>query len=115
MIKVLVHQKDGNLVGMKVSGHAQSDEYGKDIVCASISVLAQTCLLALDQVAKIEDILFTIDDGFLTFTLPERMTLTQREKANVIIESILVGIKGTQEMYPEYIRISEREVRPDDV
>jgi hypothetical protein len=117
MIKVLVNRIDGNCIGMDLSGHAYYDEHGKDIVCAAISVLAQTCLMALNDVAKIEDIMYSIEEetGLLTFTLPECLTSKQREHANVIIESILTGIKGTQEMYPDYIRIIEREVGPDAI
>lgn len=115
MINVLIYETDGNVVELKVSGHANSAEYGEDIVCASISVLAQTCLLALNEVAAIEDIMFEIEDGYLWFKLPEQMTNHQRERANVIIKSILVGIKGTREMYPDYIQIIEREVLPDAI
>jgi hypothetical protein len=117
MIKVLINRMDGNYIGLDVSGHAYYDEHGKDIVCAAISVLAQTCLMALNDVAKIENIMYSVEEetGLLTFTLPECLTLKQREHANVIIESILTGIKGTQEMYPDYIRIIEREVGPDAI
>ncbi len=117
MIKVLIDRIDGNPIGLDISGHAYFDEHGKDIVCAAISVLAQTCLMALNDVAKIEDIMYSIEEetGLLTFTLPKCLSQTQREHANVIIESILVGIKGTHDMYPDYIRIIEREVRPNDV
>ena len=93
MINVLIYETNGNVVELEVSGHADSAEYGEDIVCASISVLAQTCLLALNEVAAIEDIMFKIEDGYLWFKLPEQITNHQRERANVIIESILVGIK----------------------
>lgn len=107
MIRVSFEKKDGKVVELEVSGHAHSAEYGEDIVCASISVLTQTCLLALNEVAAIEDIMFKIEDGYLWFKLPEQMTEHQKDRANVIIESILVGIKGTRDMYPDYIQIFE--------
>jgi uncharacterized protein YsxB (DUF464 family) len=117
MIEVLIDRIDGHPSRLKVSGHARFDAYGKDIVCAAISVLTQTCLIALNDVAKIENIMYSVDEetGLLTFELPNCLEQKQREQANVIIESILVGIKSTQATYPDYIRIIEREVRPNDV
>lgn len=115
MITVLIYRTNDNVMELEVSGHAESAEYGEDIVCASISVLAQTCLLALNEVAVIENIMFKIEDGYLWFKLPKQMTDFQIDRANVIIESILVGIKGTREMYPDYIQIIEREVLPDAI
>ena len=115
MITVLIYRTNDNVIELEVSGHAESAEYGEDIVCASISVLAQTCLLALNEVAVIENIMFKIEDGYLWFKLPKQMTDFQIDRANVIIESILVGIKGTREMYPDYIQIIEREVLPDAI
>ena len=115
MITVLIYRTNDNVIELEVSGHAESAEYGEDIICASISVLAQTCLLALNEVAVIENIMFKIEDGYLWFKLPKQMTDFQIDRANVIIESILVGIKGTREMYPDYIQIIEREVLPDAI
>ncbi len=52
MIKVKINY-DGNVInGFKISGHANYDEYGKDIVCASVSTIAITSInlaLKLDE------------------------------------------------------------------
>lgn len=52
MIKVKINY-DGNVIkGFKVSGHANYDEYGKDIVCASVSTVVITSInlaLKLDE------------------------------------------------------------------
>lgn len=41
MITAEFLKKDNVLVGFKVSGHANFDEYGQDIVCASVSSAVQ--------------------------------------------------------------------------
>ncbi len=44
MTKVKINY-DGNVIkGFKVSGHANYDEYGKDIVCASVSTVVITSI-----------------------------------------------------------------------
>ena len=41
MIKVEVTKKNDHYSGAKITGHAYSDEPGKDLVCAAVSTLAQ--------------------------------------------------------------------------
>lgn len=52
MIKVKINYKDNFVKGFKISGHANYDEYGKDIVCASVSSIVITSInmaLSLDE------------------------------------------------------------------
>ena len=37
MINVLIKKKDNQIINLKVTGHANSDVYGKDLVCAGVS------------------------------------------------------------------------------
>ena len=48
--------------GYKVEGHALYAEPGKDIVCASVSVLSQSVLLQLQNMADID---YRYTDGLL--------------------------------------------------
>ena len=48
MIKIKVNYEGSYIKNFKVSGHANYDEYGKDIVCASVSsIVITSCNLAL--------------------------------------------------------------------
>lgn len=51
MIKIYVSKKEGD-VSIDVVGHAEYDEYGKDIVCAGVSAIVQTALLGLEAIAQ---------------------------------------------------------------
>ena len=51
MIKVYISQKEGD-VSIDVVGHAEHDEYGKDIVCAGVSAIVQTTILGLEAIAQ---------------------------------------------------------------
>ena len=46
MIKVLVKQNNNQIVNLSITGHADSGEYGKDLVCAGVST-ASTILFTL--------------------------------------------------------------------
>lgn len=110
MIKIEINRDDSkNIVAFSVQGHANAAEIGRDIVCASISILTQTTVLALYEVASI-DIVYEMEDGWLYCKLPEKLDDDKRLKANIILDSMLVGIKGTIGMYSDYIKLLDGEV-----
>ena len=109
MIKINILNDNDNVRKFSVEGHAYSDEYGKDIVCASVSILVQTAVLSLHEIANI-DIIYKIDDGWLSCEIPKHISEGQRKDANIIIETMLLGLKGIHEMYPEYIKFVDKEV-----
>ncbi len=101
--------QNNNITKFSVEGHANADEYGKDIVCASISLLTQTTVLALYELLDIE-IVYEIDDGWLYCELPLNLSDTLREKANLILNTMVLGIKGTTQMYTGFIELLDKEV-----
>jgi uncharacterized protein YsxB (DUF464 family) len=51
MININVDQKNGEMT-ISIKGHANYDQYGKDIVCAGVSAIAQTAVLGLESIAE---------------------------------------------------------------
>ena len=49
MISVKVTLKDSSITELEVKGHAESAEYGKDLVCAGVSSITTGLLNALDS------------------------------------------------------------------
>lgn len=101
--------KNGDIIKYIVDGHTGFDEHGKDIVCAAISVLAQTGVISLKNVCDIE-VGCTIEDGFIEVVLPNNLNKEKKSKAQVVLQTILVGIKSTMESYPEHITLEYGEV-----
>jgi len=110
MININIYRNhDKEVYSFKVEGHAYADEPGRDIVCAAVSALSQTAVLSLYEIANI-DITYQMEDGLLICNLPKDITEEQRYKANIVIESMLIGLKSIAEMYSDYIVIFDREV-----
>jgi len=110
MINITINRdREKNIISFSIKGHAYADEPGKDIVCAGISILAQTAVLALHEVGNI-DVIYEMDDGFLQCEIPNNIEANQRERANIILDTMIIGIKGTVEMYPDYIKLQDKEV-----
>lgn len=108
MIKV-TRDQEKNIISYSVEGHADYAEHGEDIVCASISILAQTAILALHEIAAI-DIIYEVSDGHVFCKLPDVLSFDQKEKARIILDTLYIGIKGTQGMYGRYIDLHDEEV-----
>ena len=106
--------KEGSIVKYVVDGHTGYDSAGNDILCAAVSVLTQTTLNALNEVCGIDEKLidYTIEDkrGYLEVCLSANLLKTQRKKADIVLQTMLVGLKGLQEVYPKYITLEYGEV-----
>ncbi|NLY78025.1 MAG: ribosomal-processing cysteine protease Prp [Tissierellia bacterium] len=115
MIEVTIYKnKHGNIQGYKVSGHAGYDSHGKDIVCAGVSVLAQTALISLVEVCNVdeEDLDYFIDDdkGILEVKVPKDLPLSVVEKADTVFKTFEVGIKAVVESYSAHVSLRYKEV-----
>lgn len=88
---------------LEISGHANYDEYGKDIVCAGVSALAETAVLGLEHVACIKPQVYK-KQGYFMLKLPDNMQSKELKKAAIILETIFLGLKDISKSYPSNIR-----------
>ncbi|HOB64449.1 MAG: ribosomal-processing cysteine protease Prp [Clostridiales bacterium] len=105
MTKVKLFYSDGMLIGLEARGHSGYAEAGKDIVCAAISTLIQTGLLALTEVAGAE-VEKKEKDGYLYYKVISNNAITL-EKSDIILKSIVVGLADIAKGYPSHIRLEE--------
>ncbi len=88
---------------MHVSGHSGTAVKGKDIVCAGISVLAQSAIVGLSEHLH-REIDYSIDpSGDLQVKLigdPDELT-------EAIFETVRLGFAGVAEASPGAVRIKE--------
>lgn len=100
---------DDNILQYIMNGHTGYDEHGKDIVCAAVSVLAQTGVVSLIDFLKLE-ISYVIEEGYIKVILPENLNKDDFKKSQIVLNTVLVGIKSVVESYPDYITLDYREV-----
>lgn len=114
IIARILKDKNNYIKRYTIEGHANYDDYGKDIVCAAISVLAQTTLISLVEVCGLEKktIKYSIDDefGFLDVNLPRNIEISILEKTQIVLKTLVVGINSVIESYPEYVTLEYGEV-----
>lgn len=107
MITVTVERDAaGRVVRFAVSGHAGYDEHGKDIVCAAVSALVLTTVHGLREIAVLP-VDYQITSGKIACNLVG-LDETQHLKAQLLCETMLLGLKSTAREYPEYLQIVDQ-------
>jgi len=93
---------------LEVTGHAQSAEPGKDLVCCSLSVLTQTLAIYMEKLMN-QGCLLMLDKQLEPGDAYIRVIPYGWSMKNVIIafEVIRAGITTLAEDYPEYITLEE--------
>ncbi len=106
MIEISVHREAGKVRGFSVTGHARFAPHGEDLVCAAVSMLAQSVLLGLHHHVGIA-IDYHIDEatGGLSCRLPEKITPEQYQMAEAVIATMVLGCQNLQETYPQHVRV----------
>ena len=97
-----------NNVGFEVIGHAMADGYGKDIVCAAVSAIAQTTAISLIELVEMKGKKVKIEqrNGFLIFNCLE-IEETQFEKFLTVMNVFWIGIREIEKLYPDKIKVIE--------
>ena len=115
MTTITVYTPDGSVIsGFKAEGHAGGRRIrGYDLVCCAVSALTQTGVNALCSVAGIEPAV-EVRDGFLTCMLPENLEEKQMETAQIVLRTMMTGLTDIQKIYPNLIRIQQKEWRQAD-
>ena len=95
MIKVdLIYNAD-LVCGFTMKGHANTAEYGNDLVCAAVSAIVTGGFNAFndDDVSEI-----ALDEGYAK-------VIVKTENGYSILKTIIVQLKTIEEAYPKNIKI----------
>ncbi|MDN2452375.1 ribosomal-processing cysteine protease Prp [Lactobacillus sp. UCMA15818] len=107
MIKASFIYRKNRLIGFKIKGHAESGEYGQDIVCAAVSTLSISTVNGLEQLAKAKLYVDSdeLDGGFMRAQLDD--SAIDNEAAQLLLANFKLGISDVATSYSDYIKIIE--------
>jgi len=111
MIKAIIFRNNQEyLVGFEISGHAGYAEIGHDIVCAAVSFLATTTVNSLEEQLSVKPQVEVDEaDGYLLCCLPfEILASGDREKSQVILKTLEIGLKSLELEYGQYVKLLQR-------
>jgi len=111
MIKVEIKRKKDYLSGFKMYGHAEFDEYGKDIVCAAASMLAYNTIDTFTDILDLRDyIAFTIEENLINLDFKSQIQEINMHDSQLILKKFELGMKSLQAEYSDYLKIYYMEV-----
>ena len=107
MINVLIKKKQNHIINLKITGHAGSDVYGKDLVCAGVSTAGVGVLNMLSKKGFLDKRIRTIeiDEGYINIVVNQ-----VDEVCQVVLETLEVTLDTMVENYGQFIKISKMEV-----
>lgn len=100
MVNIVLYKKDGLYFKYEALGHANYDVYGKDIVCAGISAIAQTIMMGLDEISSIN---YDLSGGRIEVIVHGEDIA--REGVQALFKAFELGIKAVENDYPEYVKL----------
>ncbi|HOP73769.1 MAG TPA: ribosomal-processing cysteine protease Prp [Bacillota bacterium] len=114
MVRITLYRDGSNhYIGFDCSGHADFAEAGSDIVCAGISALTQTTILALDRLVGLDmDVQADQKTGRLRCLWTNQPVTV--DKSDLLIQTMMIGLKEIQNLFPEHLSLSETEVLSND-
>ena len=103
MIKVNIEKNNTKINSLKVSGHSNYDEKGKDIVCAGVSAVIVggiNCLLNENKTV----IEYECKEGY-SYIFVKKI---DNENIQRILDVITTQLYTIEESYPKFIKIIEK-------
>lgn len=101
MIKAVFRESAGKLTGFSISGHAEYDDEGSDIVCAGVSSAVMLICNAATEVFRLKaDV--SAKDNLIAFS--------GDVSADRLVRSLMIHLKALSEAYPENISVNISEV-----
>ena len=108
MISVVLNANKGNgSLELHMRGHADSGEYGKDLICASASILAYTYAYEVDNKEPgffLKEPIVSLEEGEANITCLTK-TSDDFEEMLTIMSVIAHGFYVLMNEYPECVRI----------
>lgn len=102
MIRVIYSITDDKYTGLKVSGHANSGDYGKDLICASVSSIMFGLMNAIDETGQ------NVEIKELNNQI-EIINNSDSELINNYFELVMIQLKTIEESYGEFIKIERKQ------
>lgn len=99
MIKIKVEYDNNFISKIVITGHANYDDYGKDIVCAAVSA---SVLTTINGIIALDNSILEVDNILDKMTIK---VLKNEKISQVLLNSMLSNLKSLVVEYPKNIKI----------
>lgn len=99
MIKIKVEHDSDFISKIVITGHANYDDYGKDIVCAAVSA---SVLTTINGIIALDNSILEVNNVLDKMTIK---ILKNEKNSQVLLNSMLSNLKSLVVEYPKNIKI----------
>src|SRR5690625_5018291 len=109
MINVSIFREHQKITSFEISGHAESGPYGYDLVCAGVSAVSFGTINAILKICEIDLNIEQADQGgYLFVSIPRLVCETKMEKAQLLLEGMLISLETIEREYSKFINIETK-------
>ena len=101
MIKIKIKKANDQISEIEIKGHSGYDEFGRDIVCASVSTMTITTINAIIRYDE-SSISYNQDEG-----LVKLVVFKHSEVVDMLLLNLISLFKELEEQYSKYVKIYE--------
>ncbi|WP_223068274.1 ribosomal-processing cysteine protease Prp [Paenibacillus caui] len=106
IIVTIKRDEQRSVTGFKIEGHANFAKAGRDIVCAGVSAVTVGTVNAVEELTGIA-MNARMKNGFLSADLPLSFPVEAKEKAELLLSSLVVMLRTIEKSYGKYIKIED--------
>lgn len=101
MVSVSIERKDNVIKKVTIKGHAEYDEKGKDIVCASVSSIVITSINGILSISP-SALDYKDEEGFISIDI-----INHTDVIDILIQNMINLLMELETDYKKYIKIEE--------
>ena len=108
MNEITFFNQGKKLIGIESRGHTNYDDKGYDIICAAVSVLMQSLVFGLSEVARLPGLEIKIDDSIplIKIMWPKK----KFEKISLLVQTVAESLKIIAADNSDYVKINTEEI-----
>lgn len=110
MIRITIYKnKKNEYVGLKALGHAGAARYGRDVVCAAVSILITNTFNAVETFTE-DSFKCKTDEG--RGLIAVKFHKTPCERSILLMDALVLGLQAIEDQHANrgYIRLNFKEV-----
>lgn len=111
MIKATITRSsaDESITSFQMTGHAEFAEKGQDLVCAGVSAVVFGSVNSIIELTGLDPLLDIGEEGgYFSFEVPADTDPVSFEKAQLLLEGMVVSLETIERDYHDYVRISTK-------
>ncbi|TCS96491.1 ribosomal-processing cysteine protease Prp [Hazenella coriacea] len=110
MIRIRVERNEqAEIERVLITGHADFDESGKDIVCAAVSGISIGMVNAIEEMFGVQMHADDDGDGKVDCRIPLHLDDPEKlAKIRLLLEAMVVSLRNMADEFPSYVKIRER-------